>query len=122
MPVGLRAESGVSAVVFHFPGSESRCGGGGKSAPLQPHGFKFVYSEWQLGQTMGSPPYTDTSLGKSRQAGKFKIWLGAIKKNNGRAGQRRRQRLTIEAYWAFRTQFATQDSGLATHLWFNPYL
>lgn len=64
MPVGLRAESGVSAVVFHFPGSESRGGGGGKSAPLQPHGFKFVYSEWQLGQTMGSPPLTDMSLGK----------------------------------------------------------
>ena len=89
MPVGLRAESVASAVLLNFPGSESRCGGGGKSAPLQPHGFKFVYSEWQLGQTMGSPPLTDTSLGKSWQAGKFKILLGAIKKNKGRVGQRR---------------------------------
>ena len=65
MPVGLRAESVVFAVVLHFPGSESRGGGGGKSPPLQPHGFKVVYSEWQLGQTMESPPSTDTSLGKS---------------------------------------------------------
>jgi hypothetical protein len=64
MPVGLRAESFVFAVVLHFPGSESRRGGGGKSAPLQPHGFNDVVSEWQLGQTMGSPPYADTSLGK----------------------------------------------------------
>jgi hypothetical protein len=87
MPVGLRAESVASAVVLHFPDSESRCGGGGKSPPLQPHGFRFVYSEWQLGQTMGSPPLTDTSLGTSWQAGKFKILLGAIKKNNGRVGQ-----------------------------------
>jgi hypothetical protein len=73
MPVGLRAASVVFAVVLHFPGSESRCGGGGKSAPLQPQGFNDVVSEWQLGQTMGSPPHTDTSIGKSWRAGKFKI-------------------------------------------------
>jgi hypothetical protein len=54
MPVGLRAGSGASAVVFHFPGSESSFGGGEKSPLLQPHGFKFVYSEWQLGQTIGT--------------------------------------------------------------------
>jgi hypothetical protein len=73
MPVGLRAESVASAVLLNFPGSESRCGGGGKSAPVQPQGFNDVVSEWHLGQTMGSPPGTDTSLGKSWQAGKFKI-------------------------------------------------
>ena len=89
MPVGLRAESVASAALPNFPGSESRGGGGGKSPPVQPQGFNDVVSEWQLGQTMGSPLLTDTSLGNSWQAGKFKILLGAIKKNNGRVGQRR---------------------------------
>jgi hypothetical protein len=53
MPVGLRAESVASAVLLNFPGSESRCGGGGKSGPVQPHGFNDVVSEWHLGQTIG---------------------------------------------------------------------
>ena len=45
MPVGLRAESVVFAVVLHFPGSESRGGSGGKSPPVQPQGFNDVVSE-----------------------------------------------------------------------------
>jgi hypothetical protein len=90
MPVGLRAEEVASAVLSGSPAWASWRGGGGKSWPAQPQGFKDEYSEWQFGQTIRNllygthalPRLTLTRVGKQRRQRKFKILLAAIKKRN----------------------------------------